>query len=63
MKDELFKCPQCGSLEVTVTHEQKFMVNSGEHYCHSVKTQDADSTATCLDCQWTGRRDQLVAHA
>lgn len=36
------------------------MANTGEHYCHSVKTHDANSEATYLDCHWIGRRDQLV---
>lgn len=60
MKAELLKCPICGSAEVTVSHLQRFMANTGEHYCHSVKTHDADSESTCLDCEWRGRRDQLV---
>ena len=60
MKDEILKCPECWSTEVTVSHLQRFMANTGEHYCHSVKTQDAASEATCLDCKWVGRRDQLV---
>lgn len=61
--DELLKCPNCGSDEVTVSHLQRFMANTGEHYCHSVKTHDANSEATCLDCHWIGRRDQLVHNA
>lgn len=60
MEDELLTCPKCGSDEVTVSHLQRFMANTGEHYCHSVKTHDANSEATCLGCQWIGRRDQLV---
>lgn len=59
--EELFVCPECGSNKVTATHEQMFMVNSGDHYCHSVKVQDADAKATCLSCLWVGRRDQLQA--
>jgi hypothetical protein len=53
-------CPQCGSEEVTVAHIQMFMANSGDHYCHSVKTQDPDSPATCNACAWIGRRDELT---
>ncbi len=60
MEDELLRCPNCGSNEVTVSHLQRFMANTGEHYCHAVKTQDADSESTCLECQWRGRRDELV---
>ena len=59
MDDLMLTCPQCGSEEVTVSHKQRFMANTGEHYCHSVKTQDANSEATCLACEWVGRRDQL----
>lgn len=57
--EPLLCCPQCGSTEVTVTAEQMFMANTGEHYCHSVKTQDSDAKAACLHCRWEGRRDQL----
>ena len=59
MTDPILTCPECGSERVTVTWEQMFMANTGEHYCHSVKTQDADSKATCLDCRWEGQRHQL----
>ena len=58
--DELLKCPKCGSTEVTTAHEQMFMANTGEHYCHRIKTHDAESRATCLGCEWIGRRDQLT---
>ena len=62
MPDEKLKCPKCGSLQVVSTAEQMFYVNTGEHYCHSIKDHDDDAKAKCLDCQWTGRRDQLAAH-
>jgi len=54
------ECPKCGSEEVTTEHHQMFMVNTDESYCHSMKTYDSDSTATCLDCNWTGERKDLV---
>jgi transcription elongation factor Elf1 len=57
-----YTCPECGSTEVTLTHEQSFMANSGEHYCHSVKIQDSDSQARCIDCGWTGIHEQLVGY-
>ena len=60
MDNEILKCPECGGDNVAVAHVQLFMVNSGDHYCHSVKTTDANSEAVCLDCYWIGRRDQLV---
>lgn len=58
MADQL-TCPKCGSTEVTVTAEQMFMANSGEHYCHSVKTHDDCAKADCLSCDWQGKRGDL----
>lgn len=52
-------CPECESEEVAVTAEQMFMVNTGGHYCHSVKTQDSNAKAACLACGWTGDRKDL----
>ncbi len=60
MTEPLLTCPECGSEQVTAEHHQIFMVNTGEHYCHSMKTQDADSPASCLDCNWTGLRYALT---
>lgn len=60
MSDPTYTCPDCGSENVTVTAEQMFMANTGDHYCHSVKTQDRDAKATCLDCNWAGERHHLV---
>ena len=39
--------------------EQRFMVNTMGHYCHSMKTQDSNSPATCLKCNWNGLRQDL----
>lgn len=60
-KENLLTCPECGSTEVTVSHLQRFMANTGDHWCHAIKTHDANSEATCLDCLWVGKRDQLNA--
>lgn len=57
---DCYTCPQCGSDQVTTESHQMFMVNSGEHYCHSMKTGDSDSPADCLRCGWEGQRHQLV---
>lgn len=54
-----YHCPECDSEKVTLTYEQKFMANTMEHYCHSVKVQDSDSKSDCLDCNWTGQHYQL----
>lgn len=58
--DQVRKCPECDSENVAVTAEQMFYVNTGDHYCHSVKTQDSDAKATCLDCRWEGKRQDLT---
>ena len=47
MTEPVLTCPECGSDRVTTEHHQMFMVNTSEHYCHSVKTHDADSPAIC----------------
>jgi len=59
MTDTKLTCPHCGSDQVTLTHEQKFMANTGEHWCHIVKIQDHDAKAYCIDCQWEGERHHL----
>ena len=60
MNKVTLSCPSCESSKVTLTHEQAFMANTGEHYCHSVKTHDDNAKASCLDCLWEGERRQLV---
>ena len=60
MSEPTYTCPECGSDQVTTAHIQTFMVNTGDHYCHSMKTHDSDSPARCLDCDWTGQRHQLT---
>ena len=55
------RCPSCGSNQVTVTEETKWMANTMEHWCHSVKAHDADARADCLACCWQGIRAQLTA--
>ena len=53
-------CPVCSSTEVTTAHIQTFMVNTGDHYCHSMKTHDCNSPAFCTDCSWRGERQDLI---
>ena len=57
------RCPSCGSNRVTVTEETMWLVNTMEHWCHSVKAQDGDAVADCLACRWHGTRAQLTAAA
>lgn len=58
--EKTYICPACGSEEVTATAEQMFMVNTGDHYCHSVKAHDYDAKSKCLSCDWRGQRSDLV---
>jgi len=60
MKEPTYHCPECGGDKVTAEHCQMFMVNTGDHYCHSTKTTDPDSRATCLDCGWEGVQENLT---
>ena len=53
------KCPDCGGENVTVTAEQMFMINTGDHYCHKIKAQDSDAKCACLNCEWRGVRADL----
>jgi len=57
--EALKRCPECDSDKVTVTAEQSFMVNTGDHYCFNVKTQDSDAKARCLVCGWVGEHKDL----
>ena len=59
VKEPIYVCPECGSDRVTTEHIQTFMVYTGGHFSHIVKTHGPDSPATCIDCQWTGERRDL----
>jgi hypothetical protein len=56
-------CPECSSRDVTVCAEQAFMANTGDHYCHSVKTHDSDSRSFCTKCDWEGQRQDLISES
>ena len=47
-------CPECGSNEVLVRSVTSYCVNSGDFYCHSVKTHDSDAEVMCLNCAFEG---------
>jgi hypothetical protein len=59
MTESLLRCPSCNSDKVTLEYQQKVMANTWEHYCHSMKPQDSDSPAGCLECDWTGQHKDL----
>lgn len=60
MSATTYTCPDCGSPNVAVTAEQMYLANSGEHYCDSVRINNHDAKATCLDCNWGGERRHLI---
>lgn len=60
MANDKLRCPDCKSAKVAVTAETMYMVNTGDHYCHSVKTHDPDAKACCLKCDWGGFSSGLV---
>ena len=54
------KCPVCFSSEVASTDSQLIMVNTGEHYMHSVKARDVHSRTICISCGWSGVLRDLI---
>ena len=59
-KQPILVCPACGTQEVVVKAVTSYMVNTGEFYCHSVKTYDSNAKAMCLECDWEGERDDML---
>lgn len=57
----VYRCPECGSDRVTTTEETRWMVNTSERYCYSVKAHDDCAKAGCLACGWVGVRSDLLA--
>lgn len=58
-KEPVFVCPACGSEEVIVRAVTSYMVNSGEFYCHTIKTHDSGAKTGCLKCYWEGELSDL----
>lgn len=59
MTEPLLTCPECGTDQVVVHEVRSLMVNTYEHYCHSVKAHDPDANCRCLKCEWSGERKDL----
>lgn len=56
----IFVCPECEGKKVLVASIQKWEINSGDFYCHSIKTHDSYAPVNCQDCDWTGERHELL---
>ncbi len=58
-EETILLCPHCDGSNVLVVSEDSWFVNTGELFCHSVKTIDDDAKARCFDCEWRGKRKDL----
>lgn len=54
------ECPACGSTELIVYEITAFELNTGDFYCHSVKSHDGNATVRCCDCEWVGLRGDFA---
>ena len=59
MIEKLLYCPECGCEELLVRSVDTYYLNSGDFFCHSVKTNDSDAEVWCLACRWEGVRSML----
>jgi hypothetical protein len=57
-----YVCPVCGSDDLLVTEETSWFLNTGEFFCHSVKSYDDNAKVTCResDCEWVGELKDAV---
>ena len=53
------KCLDCGSESLLVYTETSYWLNTGEHYCNSIKAHDAIARVRCDTCGWEGKRCQV----
>ena len=58
-KQQELVCPECTSNRVTLEARTKYMANGLDLWCHSVKVQDSDAQADCLECGWRGINSDL----
>lgn len=49
-------CPQCHEDSLLVRAVTSYHFNTGEFFCHSVKTHDHNAPVCCLECDWEGTR-------
>ena len=59
IKEAQYKCPDCGNEDLLVRAVETYYLNTGDFFCHSVKTHDSDAEVVCLECNWTGTRGRL----
>jgi len=59
MKEQTYRCPECETEELFVRAVTTYYLNTGEFFCHSVKTHDSEADVFCMDCDWKGTRKDL----
>lgn len=57
--EHIYKCPECESENILVYSETSYNINTGEFYCHSIKTYDDIAKVRCIECDWEGKRYML----
>jgi ssDNA-binding Zn-finger/Zn-ribbon topoisomerase 1 len=61
-KEPKYRCPNCNSDKLLVYEKTSFVLNTGEFYCHSIKSHDDDAEVRCqsIGCDWVGRLDEVI---
>jgi len=55
-----YKCPDCENKDhLFVRAVETYYLNTGDFFCHSIKTHDSDAEVFCMECNWTGTRGRL----
>lgn len=54
-----YQCPKCGNKEILISSKTSYKMNSGEFFCHSIKTHDSYAEVSCLDCGYEGTRKEV----
>lgn len=54
--DPHFRCPECESDNLIVSEVFSYYLNTGDFFCHSVKSHDFDAQVECMSCGWKSIR-------
>lgn len=55
-----YHCPECESDDLLVYERTAYELNTGNFYCHSVKSHDAEAKVSCQDCEWEGFLNDIL---
>ena len=59
MTERSYHCPKCDSDRVVTENHEQVFVNTLRHYRDTMNHCASDSPATCLVCDWKGKRCDL----